>query len=378
MKDVLEGALHYLESRRDSSLVNALAAPLVPLSWCYGLALSLRWSLEEFRSKLAVPCTVVSVGNMTVGGTGKTPMVAWVAQFFHRMGVRTAVVSHGYGARTSGSYVLLREQDPSPRVSSVAGDEAVLLSHLLGSVPVASGWTKASAVRRTWRALRPQVIVLDDGFQSISIRKDLEIVLVDATNPWGSGHLLPRGRLREPKQNLSRGDVVVITRCNQVQNTQALESEIRRLTRAPIVRGEHVLRGVWKVDSWEEAKPEVLEKAAVYAFSGVANPESFEQTLRETGVRLVGSKRFSDHHFFSAHDLEAIREEASHVKTEFLVTTEKDAMRLPVEGEMPRLGIPLLAVGIELRTAEGTEALQRALLSALETGPKPRREGRVR
>lgn len=361
MRDVLEEVLRYLEHNKDSLLVNAVASPLLVLSWCYGGALKARWALEEFRSKAKVPCAVVSVGNLTVGGTGKTPMVAWLAEFLAQAGVKVAVVSHGYGARIAGGFVLLKGQEPSADVSALAGDEAVLLSHMLGSIPVASGRRKASAVLKTWRTVRPDVLVLDDAFQSISISKDLEIVVVDAMNPWGSGHLLPRGRLREPKESLSRGDVIVLTRCNQADDTDELEREIEGFTRAPIVKAEHVLRGAWRIDTWEGTKPENMRGAAVYAFSAVANPASFEETLREAGVRLVGLRRFSDHYFFSAEDLEEIGREASQARAEFLVTTEKDAMRLSMGDGMPRLGIPLLAVGITLEIVEGREALDGAL-----------------
>ncbi len=369
MRDVLQGSLQQLEERKDSIAVNALASPLLALSWCYGAALKLRWALEEFRQKVSVPCTVVSVGNMTVGGTGKTPMVAWLAEFLSRKGTRVAVVSHGYGARTAGSFVLLKEQKPSAAVSEMAGDEAVLLSHILGTIPVASGRRKGLSLQRTWKRLRPDVIVLDDAFQSVSIRRDLDIVVVDATNPWGSGHLLPRGRLREPKENLSRSDVVVLTRCNQAGDTTELEDEIRRLTRAPLVRAEHVLGSVRRIDNWEEVMREMLGGAAVYAFSAVANPLSFEQTLGEIGVELVGLRRFSDHHFFSVEDIEEIGKEAAQAKAEFLVTTEKDAMRLSLGVETPRVGIPLLAVGIRLEIVEGAEALERALLRSLARHP---------
>jgi tetraacyldisaccharide 4'-kinase len=365
MRDLLQETLQRLEKHKDSPLVNIVASPLLALSWCYGAALKLRWALEELRDKAQVPCTVLSVGNMTVGGTGKTPMVAWLAEFLSKRGVRVAVVSHGYGARTAGSFVLLKEQKPSAAVSSVAGDEAVLLSHILGPIPVASGRKKALSLRRTWKRLSPDVIVLDDAFQSIWIRRDLDIVVVDATNPWGSGHLLPRGRLREPKENLSRGDIVILTRCNQADDTNELEGEIRELTRAPIVRAEHVLGGVRRVDSWEDVRLETLRSAAVFAFSAVANPASFEQTLDEIDVRLVGLRRFSDHHFFSVEDFEEIGKEASHARAEFLVTTEKDAMRLSLGAETPRLGIPLLAVGIKLEIVEGAEELESALLRSL-------------
>ncbi|MCX5800689.1 MAG: tetraacyldisaccharide 4'-kinase [Candidatus Eisenbacteria bacterium] len=351
--------MQYIEQHERHAWLRVAASPLLALSWVYEVGLNLRWILQELRNKASVPCPVVSVGNMTVGGTGKTPTVAWVAEFLVRNGIRIAIVSHGYGG--GGRFVLLRDQVPRADIAAMAGDEAVLLSHTLPGVPVASGRRKARVLLRAWRRLRPDVIVIDDGFQSISIRRDLDVVAVDATNPWGSGHLLPRGRLREKRENLSRADVVVLTRCNQCGDFSLLVEEIKTLTDAPIVKADHVVRGVRKLDTDAQAEPKVLAGAGVYAFSAIANPASFERTLQDAGASLVGVRRFSDHHFFSAEDLAEVESEAVFARAKFLVTTEKDAMRLPSAWTLNR-GIPLLAVGISLSVTEGREILESLLL----------------
>ena len=361
MRNSLQEVLEYVEQHEESLWLRAAASPLLVLSWGYGLGLDLRWALQELRTGVRVPCPVVSVGNMTVGGTGKTPLVAWVAEFLSRNRIKVAVVSHGYGGDEGGSFVLLRDQEPSVQIAAVAGDEAVLLSHMLPGVPVASGRKKAAVLLRTWRKLRPDVIVIDDGFQSISIRRDLDIVVIDATNPWGSGYLLPRGRLREKRANLSRADLVVLTRCNQCGDVSRLLVEIKSLTSAPVAKAEHLVRGVWRLDNRAEAGVKTLNGASVYAFSAIANPGSFERTLTDAGASLAGVRRFPDHHFFSAEDLSEIENEAVFTRATFLVTTEKDTMRLPSAWALSR-GIPLLAVGISLGISEGLEALEALLL----------------
>jgi tetraacyldisaccharide 4'-kinase len=360
VRDSLQEILQYMEQHEGDFWLRAAAFPLVVLSWLYGLGLDLRWALEELRKSVSVPCPVVSVGNMTVGGTGKTPTVAWAAEFLSRNGIRVAIVSHGYGGGEGGSFVLLKNQEPSAEIAAMAGDEAVLLSHLLPGVPVASGRRKTAVLLRTWRKLRPDIIIIDDGFQSISIRRDLDIVAVDATNPWGSGHLLPRGRLREKKEGLSRADVVVVTRCNQCKNTTKLLKEIKTLTSAAVVKAEHIIKGVRRLDTSAQVEPKTLSDSSVYAFSAIANPVSFEQTLRDAGASLAGVRRFPDHHFFSLEDLREIENEAVFTRAKFLITTEKDATRLPSGWTLSR-GILLLAVGISLNITEGREKLESLL-----------------
>lgn len=363
MRESLEEILQYMEKHEGETWFKAVAFPLELFSRSYALALDLRWALREFRAGVSVPCPVVSVGNITVGGTGKTPAVAWAAQFLRRKGVRVAIVSHGYGAE-GGSFVLLRNQEPSADVSAIAGDEAVLLSRLLPDVPVASGRKKSAVLLRTWRKLRPDMIVIDDGFQTISIRRDLDIVAVDATNPWGNGHLIPRGRLREKKENLSRADAIVLTRCNQCRGVESLASEIEGLTHAPVVRAEHVISVIRRLDTGGQVEPKTLSGSTVYAFSAIANPASFEQTLLETGATLAGVRRFPDHHFFSTEDLTEVENEAVLTRATFIVTTEKDAMRLPAAWSLSR-GILLLSVGISLNITEGEEILENLLIGLL-------------
>ena len=360
MRSSLQEILQYIEQHEGRVWLKVAASPLLVVSWIYGLGVNLRWALQEFGTRATVACPVISVGNITVGGTGKTPAVAWIAEFLIRNRIKTAIVSHGYGGGEGRSFVLLKDQEPSEEVAALAGDEAVLLSHLLPGVPVASGRKKRTVLLRTWRKLRPQVIIIDDGFQSISIRKDLDIVAVDATNPWGNGHLLPRGRLREKKESLSRADVVVLTRCNQCGDVSALLTEIGTLTNAPVVKADHVIARVRRLDTRAQVESRTLNGASVHAFSAIANPASFERTLRDAGASLAGVTRFPDHHFFSPEDLAEVENEAVFTRVKFLVTTEKDAVRLPSAWTLNR-GIPLLAVGISLNVTEGRETLESLL-----------------
>ncbi|MFH0777268.1 MAG: tetraacyldisaccharide 4'-kinase [Candidatus Eisenbacteria bacterium] len=365
MKALLTELLQYLEEHEDSLVLRAGAWPLLVLSWAYGLVLKLRWLLIGLTNPVRVPCAVVSVGNITVGGTGKTPLTAWLAQFLDRRGFKVAVVGHGYGARRGQSFVLLRGAELSSQAPLLAGDEAALLSRVLPSLPVASGSRKSAVLLSVSRKLKPHVVLMDDAFQSILVRRDLDIVLIDATNPWGKGYLLPRGRLREPKESLSRADIVVLTRCNQASGLGGLAMEIESLTTAPIVRAEHVIRGLWRLPSWTEMDTHALERTKVFALSGIANPLSFEETLSQAGAEIVGAGRFPDHHFFSGKDLARMREEASAAGAQFVIATEKDALRFP-EGAGFSDRMPALALGVRLEIVAGRDIMERMLLARVE------------
>ncbi|MBN1504008.1 MAG: tetraacyldisaccharide 4'-kinase [Candidatus Eisenbacteria bacterium] len=361
---MLRSALEYLEENEDSRLVRDVASPLLVLSWCYGLAMDCRWFVQEMRPSVGVPCTVISVGNLTVGGTGKTPLVTWLARYFRRRNLAVAVVGHGYGSRGGSRFVLLRGARPSRELARKAGDETVLLSRALGTIPVASGRRKAETLLRLWRDLRPRVVLVDDAFQTIGMRRDLDVVVVDAVNPWGRGYLLPRGRLRERRENLSRADVVVVTRCNEAADVPAVLSQVRGLTDAPVVAAEHVPDAVSRVDTWETLPAGSLAGKNVYAFSGIGSPSSFERALVEMGAVVVGARRFGDHHFFSPADVERVEDAASKLGAEYLATTEKDAVRLP-RGIRTTTPGGIVAVGVGIRIRAGGDALERAVLGAV-------------
>ena len=364
MRALLRSALEYLEENEESRLVRTVASPLLVLSWGYGLAMDSRWLLLELRRPVAVPCAVISVGNLTVGGTGKTPLVAWLGRYLSGRNLAVAVVSHGYGSRSRDKFVMLKAARPSRGLARRAGDETVLLSRALGPIPVASGRRKIETLARLWDRVRPQVVLVDDAFQTIAVRRDLDVVMVDAVNPWGRGYLLPRGRLRERRENLSRADVVVITRCNEAADLSATLSDVRGLTKAPVVTADHVPDGVSRVDTWETLPSGSLAGKNVYVFSGIGNPSSFERALGEMGAVVVGARRFGDHHFFSPADMEKIEDAASKLGAEYLATTEKDAVRLP-RGARTRAPGGIVAVGVGIRIRDGREALESAVLKAV-------------
>jgi tetraacyldisaccharide 4'-kinase len=286
------------------------------------------------------PVPVVSVGNLTLGGTGKTPLVAWLARAVAAYGLQPAIVSRGYGA-TRGE----------------RSDEAAELAILLPNVPHVADRDRVAGVR-TAAAAGAEVALLDDGFQHRRLARDLDIVAVDATDPWGGDHLFPRGLLREPLAGLARAQAVVLTRATEVDPRRRTEIR-RRLERScrgtrPQVWLEATHRPVHLRSAAAFTQPlERLASARVAAFAGIGNPGAFRMSLENLGANLVGFRPFPDHHAYTAVDLHAIRDWATGLHADLVVTTLKDLVKVRAD----RLGdIPLFALEISLEILPGGDS----------------------
>jgi tetraacyldisaccharide 4'-kinase len=321
------------------------------LSWPYGLGVRLR-NLAYDRgwlkvSRAAVP--VVSVGNLTLGGTGKTPCVEYVARFYRERELRVAILSRGYGS--AGGH----------------NDEAMVLEENLPDVPHLQGPDRVALAATAVEELESEVLVLDDGFQHRRLARDLDLVLVDATDPWGHGHLFPRGLLREPRSSLRRAGVVVLTRCDQADDLGRLRAEVSRLApNVPIAETTH--RPFALVNADGETQPlETLAKRPVAAFCGLGNPEAFRRTLTGCGADVCAFRTFPDHHAYTRADVEELSNWAGRLATDCVaVTTQKDLVKL----RLTRLGErPLWALQVRLHVENGREALDRRLEEAVRRGP---------
>jgi tetraacyldisaccharide 4'-kinase len=319
----------------------ALSAASVP----YGLAVRLRNAAYDrgwLRSERAA-VAVVSVGNVTAGGTGKTPCVEYVARHYRQRGLRVAVLSRGYGA----------SQGPN--------DEALVLEENLPDVPHLQGADRAALARAAVEELESEVLVLDDGFQHRRLARDLDLVLIDATDPWGGGRLLPRGLLREPASSLGRAGVVVLTRCDQadVRELDQLRRRVARLApAAPVVETTH--RPVDLADADGGMLPlGELRRRPVAAFCGIGNPEAFRRTLAGLSADVRDFRTFPDHHPYTRADVEALQTWSRGLDAGALVvTTQKDLVKLRLGRLAAR---PLVALRIRLNVEAGAEALHRRL-----------------
>jgi tetraacyldisaccharide 4'-kinase len=258
---------------------------------------------------------VISVGNLTTGGTGKTPMVLWVAERLHSEGKRVGILTRGY----RGEPIAKDSADGS--AGGWTSDEVQLLAARLGEkVEFGVG---ADRFARGQELARRGVawFVLDDAFQHQQLARDVDIVMIDATNPFGGGHLLPVGRLREPKTALARADVIVITRSN---HSPAVEAAIRRETSAPIFYAHAELKSVSAPFHPHLTEYDAREKK-LFAFCGIGNPAAFIADLRDWGFQIAGHRFFPDHHRYSREDVRAIEAAARAVGAEGVICTEKDS-----------------------------------------------------
>ena len=293
---------------------------LPPLSTLYGAVTRTRLALYRrgtFRTtKLERP--VISVGNITAGGTGKTPLVEWVAKTLAAAGKKVCILTRGYGRQNPQQQVVVSDGTTVLAAPAEAGDEPYLLAtNLLGSAAVISNADRISAGRYAIENFNTDCFVLDDGFQHLRLARDLNIVTIDATNPWGGGQLLPHGFLREPPSSLIRADCVVLTRCDQVENVAALRAEITDL-----IRGRPIF------ESRMKALNAAISIGPVAAFGAVGNPGSFFAQLRKHGYEIVIEKAFTDHHSYTQKDVDTLIAAAAQAGAKGLVTTAKDAVKL--------------------------------------------------
>jgi tetraacyldisaccharide 4'-kinase len=302
---------------------------------------------------------VVSIGNLTVGGTGKTPAVEVAVHTLVALGHRPAVVSRGYGRRTGGIHVVA--DAASIRLDAEdAGDEPFLLARRLPGVPVVVGGNRYVTARLAIERFGVTAIVLDDAFQHRTLTKDLEIVMARAANPWGNGRLLPAGPLREPLAALARADLVVATgAASRAEAAAVVETVAREAPGVPVLTAVAVPAECWEASRMRPVSLPELARTRVLAFAGIAAPAGFDRTLRESGVTVERFAAFPDHHWYSAEDVARLERDAAEAGADGLITTEKDWVRLR---KLPLPRRPLWVLAIKLVLTSGEDADRKSVV----------------
>lgn len=307
-----------------------LGPVLLLLSALYGLAVTLRHGLYRvhvFKTR-RLPLRVISVGNITLGGTGKTPAVIAIAKLLLKQGQHPAVLSRGYGRERESDLLVVSDGSMSDIDAAQGGDEPLLIASKAPGVPVVVGADRYRAGRLAIERFRPDVLVLDDGFQHIRLARDVNIALLDAADPFGSGRLFPAGILREPLSALKRADIVLLTGADRAKDTERLKEVIGRHTAAPIFTWRRSPVDLVDVMTGKARPLSSLRGERVLAFSGIARPASFFSLLRELGAVVRTELAYPDHYQYKDSDLDVIARKTADVMAGTIITTEKDAIRL--------------------------------------------------
>src|SRR5882757_1423314 len=375
-----EFAIDVILERRYGKRAALLRLFLFGLSWLFRAGVQSRLWLfrDRFLREHHPACLVISIGNLTVGGTGKTPVVEKFARTLQDHGRRVAILSRGYKSKSPPLFRRLQRkwlgmERRKPRIvhdgsrmlldSRFAGDEPFMLAKSLGNVIVLVDKDRVRSALYAIREMKCDTLILDDGMQYLHLKHRLEICLIDAQAPFGNEFLLPRGTLREPPGNLRRASYIFITKTPATGNAPLIE-RIRRYNRtAEIVECRH--QALYLQNLYDEAdrRPlEYLRDKYIAAISGIARPESFEQSLVTLGAILEITKSFADHHRFTDRELQEFATRCSRRDLDFIVTTEKDSVRFPANIAGLETPVYYLRVEIEILSGhEGWESLVKRL-----------------
>lgn len=329
-----------MTDKRDGFIAFIIKGFLSLVSFFYGLVLKIMRPIRIFTAK-KLPCKVISVGNLTLGGTGKTPTACLLARFLKKEGRNPTVLIRGYG-----------------------DDEWKMLESLLDNIPVIVGRDRVSSGRKACSKFQADPVILDDGFQHWRLKRDLDILLVDSTNPFGNRRLFPRGVLREDIKDLGRADIVMLTKTDMASSKlKDVKNELRdRVPHIPILESIHAPLEFYNLTDKKKLEVSFIKDANICSLSSIVNTEYFEYVLKALGADIVSRFHYPDHYNYKQRDLEFITNQCKKLNIDTIVTTEKDAVKLnQIQETRPRMRI--LVLRIELKVTDGERILKERLRS---------------
>jgi tetraacyldisaccharide 4'-kinase len=333
---------------------------LSAISFLYGRAVQLRtaaYNNKTLKTK-HLPCVVISIGNITVGGTGKTPLTIYMAEFIERMGYRVVILSRGYGGSAEGAGGIVSDGQRVQMCADECGDEPYMMAQRLKTTPVLVGKNRWQSGMLAVKTFQPDVILLDDAFQHRGLARDLDLVLLDAEKPFGNGFIFPRGVLREPAASLKRGHALILTR---VDKTDLVPEKTLQpfLQSRPVFYSHHkpnlvkIIPG--KPRSEKDTGGRAMDKhidslkgKQVLAFAGIARNEDFFNMIPNFGCKLSGELSFTDHHQYTRSDIQNIKQSAADRHVDCLMTTEKDYYRMSFVVDWS-LDLVVMGVGLSFK-----------------------------
>jgi tetraacyldisaccharide 4'-kinase len=340
---------------------------LFSISIGYGLIVRLRETIYKkglLQSK-RLPCPVISIGNLTIGGSGKTPMTIYAAELIQSLGYSVAIISRGYKGQAEKIGGVVCDGRRICMGPDTAGDEPFMVAQRLKTVPVIVGQNRFKAGRLAIQEFKPDVLLLDDAFQHLKLHRDLDLVLLDSIEPLGNTFLFPRGTLRETASALSRGDAVILTR-SDIGKAPSLDQIKKHVPRMPIFHSSHIPY-IYKIVTGNSIQSQdsstssseydfgAFKNKRVFAFSGIASNDDFRRTIESFQCKLENFSEFPDHHQYSEKELDKIVKSAMDVSAEFIFTTEKDYVRIAHKIKWP---MDLVIIGIEISFGENDIAFK--------------------
>ncbi len=331
------------------------------ISCLYYLVVQLRLFL--YKTKLVrqtqVPAKVISIGNITLGGTGKTPAIIEIANLFSAK--KVVILSRGYKSRNENKMAVVSDGKQILLSVHESGDEPYLLAKRLPAVPLIIGKDRAKSAKYAIDKFGAEIIILDDGFQYLPLKRNLDIVLIDGRNPYGNNNLFPAGILREPIKNLKRADIFIITKIDQSLNRTAIIQDLKRVNpNAPILESRHTPIKFISLDSKEEYPLEFIKDIDILALSSIGDPDSFEAMLKKLTPRQFLHLKYPDHYAYTKKDVNKLIDCLQGIS--FIITTEKDMVRLK-EVVPPDIPVLYLMIRFEISTPNWQDSIREKSLN---------------
>ncbi len=350
----------FITKRQHGVLTTLLRSLLIPFYLLYRVVIWMRnfcYTSGIIKQK-QLPCRVISVGNIVAGGTGKTPAVIAIAKLLQENNYKVGVLLRGYKGKSNREITLVSDGEKLLCTRDQCGDEADMLARQLKNIPVAVGKKRYLTGKAILKRYECNVLILDDGFQHRQLSRDLDILTVDATQPYGTGKMLPIGTLREPKSSIQRADLILLTRTD-IPNIDIakIRAELNRIApNTQILESVHAPTSLCLLNQQGEnisLRVDFLKRKRILAVCGIGNPQAFVSTLRKYNPETVELYAFADHHVYTVSDLENIRLRMNQYESEYIAITQKDEQK--ITSLSPDL--PIVVLGIELVITDGIEVL---------------------
>lgn len=351
---------NFITKKQRGFLPTLLRLLLGPWCWLYSGIVRIRNFCFDvgFYKQKKLPCTVISIGNIVVGGTGKTPTVTTIAKLLQSSGLKVSVLLRGYKRQSGEKIVIVSDGKNGLCSREESGDEAHMLTHQLSDIPIIVGKHRYLTGEAAIRKFSSDVLILDDGFQHRQLGRDLNILTIDATHPYGTGALLPLGTLREPISSINRADIIILTRTDAAGNNIAeLKTELNQLApNIPILESIHKPTSLYWLNPTGIHTTLPLRKLTnkrLLAVCAIGNPNAFMATLGKYNPESVELLAFPDHHVYSESDVQQIKHQMVQCESEWIITTQKDEQKFTDLNT----DLPLLVLAIELVITEGEKVI---------------------